>query len=116
MATTFTTSDVTKYGCEAPSVIWAALGSAETGDAYEFAGSGDRSVQVDGTFGAAVTIQGSNDGTTYYTLTDPDGNALSFTANALEQVLEITRYIRPAKGVAAGTVKVTIFTRLAAKR
>lgn len=115
MATTFTSTELTKFGSEVVATTWATLDNGETGDALEFCGSGDRSAQVTGTFGAAVTIEGSNDGTTYFTLTDPQGNAISMTANGLEQIMEITRFIRPKKGAAAGTVKVVIFTRFARK-
>jgi hypothetical protein len=62
-----------------------------------FAEWADRSVQFTGTFGAAATIiwEGSNDGTNYAILTDPQGNNISKTAAAIEGVLEITRWARP---------------------
>lgn len=85
---------------------WAAMGNADTGTAVPMTGAADRSVQVEGTFGSAtVTIQGSNDGTNYQTLTDPQGNALTWTsANRLEAILELTRYIRPVTSGGTGTV------------
>ena len=62
----------------------------------------DRSVQVAGTFNAGtLTIEGSNDGTNWAALTDPQGNALAITAAKIEQLSEITRYVRPR--VTAGT-------------
>lgn len=75
----------------------------------------DRSVQVNGTFNAGtLTIEGSNDGVNFYALTDPQANALAFTAAKIEQISEITRYVRPR--VTAGTgvdLNVTIALRRA---
>jgi len=73
-------------------------------------GSADRSVQVTGTFGAGgnLRIEGSNDGTNYSALTDPQGNALDFTATKIEGVLELTRYIRPRATAGDGTTSLTV--------
>lgn len=93
-------------------VSWAALTTTDdVGSALEMAGSPDRSVQVIGTFGVGGTcvIQGSNDGTNYATLTDPQGNALSFTATGLEAVTELTRYIRPRITAGDGTTSLTAY-------
>jgi hypothetical protein len=70
----------------------------------------DRCVQVSGTFGAAgsVTLEGSNDGVTYATLADPQGNALTITAAKLEQVLELPRYVRPRVTAGDGTTSLTV--------
>lgn len=75
---------------------WAALAAGETGDALTFAaGFPDRSFQVAGSFfGATVTLEGTNDGTNWVTLTDPLGNAISFTAAGIKQVLEATWRVR----------------------
>lgn len=84
-------------------VKWASLGGADVGSAFEQADFMDRSVQVLGTFGGGtVVIQGSNDGgATWATLTDLQGNALSFSAAGLKRVNELTQYIRPS--VSGGT-------------
>lgn len=93
---------------------WSAMGNADTGTAVAMTSAADRSVQVEGTFGSAtVTVQGSNDGTNWQTLTDPQGNALTWTsANRLEQIEELTRYIRPITAGGTGTsVTVTMLFR-----
>lgn len=57
-----------------------------------------KSVQVSGTFGTGgnVVIEGSNDGTTYASLSDTAGNALAtITAAAIEDIAENTVYLRP---------------------
>ena len=60
----------------------------------------DRSVQVLGTFaGSTLVIEGSNDGTNYYTLNDVAGSPLSFTTAGVKQVQELTQYIRPRVSV-----------------
>lgn len=75
---------------------WAAIGDADTCTAIPMSGAADRSVQITGTFGSAtIDIQGSNDGTNYAVLTDPQGNTISKTSASLEQIMELTRYIKP---------------------
>lgn len=67
------------------------LAQGETGDALPFSQYTDRSVQVTGTFGGAtVAVQGSNDGTNWSTLTDPQGNDLTFSGARIESVNEAT--------------------------
>lgn len=93
---------------------WTAMGNADTGTSVPMSSASDRSVQVEGTFGSAtVTIQGSNDGTNWQTLTDPQGTALTWTsANRIEQIEEITRYVRPITAGGTGTnINVNILLR-----
>lgn len=96
------------------SCSWA-LGNADIGLPIEMTDYADRSVQVEGTFGAAtVVIQGSNDGTNFQTLRDPQGVALSFTTAGLKQILETTRLIRVSSSGGTGTaVTVTMVMRKA---
>lgn len=96
MSTTLSKSNQSTYG-ELQTATWAALAAGETGDAAALvAAFADRSIQFTGTFGGAtVVLQGSNDGTNYFTLKDPFGNDVSVTAAALVQVLEVTLHTRP---------------------
>lgn len=88
-------------------VTWSGLLSTDVGDAYEVPGWADRSVQIEATFGdGTITMQGSNDGVTFYPLTDPQGNAIAKTANSIEQIEEMTRYIRPSFSGTTGTAGV----------
>ena len=78
--------------------------------AHEF---GDRTLQVTGTFDSAtVVLEGANV-STYTTLTDPQGNSMSKTAAAIEQVMEVPRYTRPNSSGGSGSqsVTVTLFCR-----
>lgn len=101
----------TKVG-EMLTVTWT-MDTGDTATAVSYAEFADRSVQVEGNDGGGtVTIEGSNDGANYHTLTDAQGNALSLTAPALEQVTESTVWIKPVlTGGAAGSIVVTLFLR-----
>lgn len=84
-------------------VTWANVTEADTCSPVELVGLPDRSVQIAGTFGAATCVlQGSNDGTNYATLTDPQGNAISKTSAAIEMVAEVARYTRPSASGGTG--------------
>ena len=106
MATTFTRTQV---GPEAFIFSWT-LANGETGEAVDFPAFADRSVQVTGTFGSGgnAKIEGSNDGTNYAVLTDPQGNALDITAAKIEAVTEVTRSIRPRISAGDGSTALTI--------
>jgi hypothetical protein len=56
-----------------------------------------RTAQVFGTFNSATVVaQGSNDGgTTWNTLTDRQGNAVSFTVDGLKTIQDLPALLRP---------------------
>lgn len=93
----------------AVSVTWSSLANGDSGEAVEALKYSDRSIQFIGTFGTGGTIvlQGSNDGTNWVTLTDPQGNSISKTSAALEMVSELTRYVRPNVTAGDGTTSLT---------
>ena len=95
------------------SVLWETIGNADTGTGVSMAMMSDRSIQVTGTWGSAtVVVQGSNDNVTWLTLSDSQGNALSKTADFVEQILEFTRYIRVSSSGGTGTdLDATLFGR-----
>lgn len=103
-------SEIKNYGESAHIVSWSAIPNGDTGQAIEMPGSVVRSVQLGGTFGAGgtVVIEGSNDGTNYITLTDPQANALSKTAAAIETIQEVTRYVRPRVTAGDGTTAINV--------
>lgn len=103
MALTITQQSIGSGDGSAKLVVYDNLTTADTSPAaFEWVEWADRSVQVIGTFnGGTVTIEGSNDGATWAALTDPQGNAMTFTATKIEQVSEVTRYVRPR--ITAGT-------------
>jgi len=78
-------------------ITWQGLTTGDTGRPLEMTGWADRSIQITGTFGGAtVNIEGSNNGTNWSLLTDPQGNNIALTSAKIEQVMEITRYMRPS--------------------
>lgn len=92
---------------------WAALTTTNAdGNPISFAGNGmgSVSVQVTGTWGAggALVIEGSNDGVTYFTLTDLANAALSLSANALKTLSDAPAYIRPRVTAGDGTTNLTV--------
>lgn len=70
---------------------------ADVGFPIPFAEWADRSVQMAGTWNAATVVwEGSNDGgATYLPLTDPQGNAISKTADGIEAITEVCEFARP---------------------
>lgn len=93
-------------------VAWAGLLSSSTdvGSAFETGDFADFTVQIGGTFGTggSVTFEGSNDGTTWLALTDPQGNAVTKTAAAIEVCEEAPRYVRPNCTAGDGTTDITV--------
>ena len=75
--------------------------------------SGDRTVQVTGTFGVGgtVIVEGSLDPaqtpTNWYQLKDPGGTLISFTAAGLKAVLENVPHIRFRVTAGDGTTDIT---------
>ncbi len=90
---------------ESSLVSWTGLLNGDDGEPVQLGAYSDRSVQFVGTFGAGGTIvfEGSNDGTNYVTLTDPQGSAISKGAASLEGIVEPTRYVRPRVTAGDGT-------------
>lgn len=78
-------------------ISWSGLLNTDDGAPVDMVAYADRSVQVTGTFGTGgnCRIEGSIDGTTYATLTDPQGNVLDFSTAKIEAVTELVRFIRP---------------------
>lgn len=91
-------------------VTWTGLLNGDDGAPVQWVDYADRCVQAIGTFGAggSITMQGSNDGTNWATMADPQGNNLTFTAAKLEQVLELPRYVRPIVTAGDGTTNLTV--------
>jgi len=88
---------------------WASMQADDDGEPVRLAVFSDRSIQVAGTFGgASVTIGGSNDGVTYHALSDPKGDALTLTAAALHQIVELPIWIKPRIFGGDGTTDLTV--------
>ena len=90
---------VTKQNGTGDSVIltWT-LGSGDTGEPVALSDYSDRTVSMTGTFGAAVTLDGSNDKLTWWTQKDASGSAISETSADGNLVGTNPVWTRPAAG------------------
>lgn len=97
-------------GGDAHLFTWAGLAVGDTAVPIAFSAYADRTVQVDGTFGTGgtVVLEGSLDSTNYQTLTDPQGNQLSFTGARIESVTEATVLVRPQVPSGDGTTSINV--------
>lgn len=97
-------------------VVWAQLANGENGDPLPFVDCADRTVQVEGTFGVGGTlvIEGSNDGSNYRILHDPQGVALSIVGPQISVVTQVTKWIRPR--VSGGDVSTLLTVSIVARR
>jgi hypothetical protein len=102
----------TSLHSKAEVITWPNMSQSTVGQPFEDF-FGDRSIQVEGTFGgASITITGSNDGINYRTLTDPLGSPLVISAPDIVQILETVRYTRPEVGGGVGTnLTISMFIR-----
>jgi hypothetical protein len=95
-------------------VVFRFTGLTQTGSdvtaPIEFAQWADRSVQVQGTWGAAggLAIEGSNDGTNYSTLNHAQGTAATFSADGLKQIVEVPRFARARVTGGDGTTNLNV--------
>jgi hypothetical protein len=107
---------VSGAGDRAQRAVWTPLPSGSEGEPFERPSFADRSVQVTGLFGAggALAIEGSNDGASWFRLTDPQGAPLSFSTAGLRQVQEVTLLLRPrvTGGDATTALTVTMLVRV----
>ena len=89
---------------------WEDLANGNTGNSVSIARWADKTVQVQGTFGAggSVTIEGSLDGTTWAACHDPQGNALTFTSAGLELCAENPLFMRPNVTAGDGTTALDV--------
>ncbi len=109
IAHTFPTMPTTRDYHGVSVVSWTPLAGTDVGSAVELPRLSDRTVQILGTFDSAtVVLQGSLNGTDWVTLTDPQGNAISKTAAAIEAVTEVVRFIRPSLSGGLGSCAVTV--------
>lgn len=86
---------------------WDLVTEADTGTSLSIVDFPDRTVQAvpaTGSFGTAgaITLEGSNDNTTFSTLHDFQGNALVLTDSTLHLIAENPRYIRPRATAGSG--------------
>lgn len=90
-------------------VTWTGLLIGDTGQPVEVSHFPDRTVTIEGTFtGSTGLLEGSNDGTNYYTLKDIFENNVSATVAGMFLVAENPVYVRPRVTGGAGTLQVRL--------
>lgn len=114
------TPTLTRVGDQDDAVMlftWALTSTNTDGSLVEWTQWADRCFQAVGTWGGAtLTIQGSNDGTNWFTLSNAAGAAAAtFTADGGKAIIELPRYVRPNLTTAGtgATVSVTLLARRA---
>ena len=92
-------------------VTWGPMVDGDVGQPYIPTFSADKSIQVEGTFGAdTITVQGTNYQTAgnWETLNDPSNNPLLITSKGVKQILQATYQIRPIVTGGDGSTSVTV--------
>jgi len=89
--------------------LWETVTGGDVGEALEVNGHSSlvMAVQMTGTIGATVTMQGSIDGTTWASLKDTQGNDAALSAAGIIELSTAVRFIRPS--AAAGTSDVDVY-------
>lgn len=99
------------YNAGITTVLWETVANGDTINAYRTKNTEGAisSVQMTGTFGAAVTLAGSNDGTNFVTLKDTGDTDISFTAAGAAEFSTAMKFIKPVEaGVTDVDVTVTL--------
>ena len=93
--------------------LWETVTGDDTGAPLELNGMAGLAVavQITGTFGAAVTMQGSIDGTNWATLKTVDGADASLSSAGLLEIATGARYIRPSAASSVSDVDVYLASR-----
>ena len=96
------------------SYAWPAMAVSDQGKPTSHSGTGDRSMQVFGTFGVGgtVVLEGSLDGEHWETLHDPQGVGLSFTGPGIRAVLENVVWARPRVTGGDGTTAIGVIVNV----
>lgn len=92
-------------------LTWSTLAaSGDVGDAQSFAPYGDKTFIVTGTFTGSpmVTIEGSNDGVNWVTLSNRQGTAMTFTAAGMNTSQDKPVYVRPRLTAGTGGAAITV--------
>lgn len=102
---------VDQYKVDHEIYTWTPLTTTNAdGQPTGYAGSGQRTIQITGTWGVggACIVEGSLDGgATWFQLNDLGGTAISLTANGLKGVREDVPLIRPRVTGGDGTTSLT---------
>lgn len=86
-------------------VTWSAMATGDTINSWEGKALAPAvaSLQISGTFGGATcTLQVSNDGSTWFTAKDTQGNAVTATTDTFFELSIAARFLRPSLSGGSG--------------
>jgi hypothetical protein len=92
-------------------ITWAGLAtSGDIGDTQSLPAYSEKTFTATGTFTGAPTValQGSNDGTNWFPLTNKQGTAITFTAGGMQTSQDRPLYVRPTLTAGTGGASITI--------
>lgn len=97
-------------GVPACVIGWSGLLNGDTGAAVELVDYADKTFTVTGTFGSggSITLQGSNNNSDWFAMTDAQVTAVTKTAAGMELIVENPRYIRPIVTAGDGTTNLVV--------
>lgn len=109
MTVKYTRTDLSDSNQQVMKFTWDLTTANPIGDPIDgrFSEFADRTVYFLGTWGGATAVFEGGDGTTYLSLTDPQGTAISKTADAIETVTEVPEYSRPELSVVGSGAAIT---------
>jgi hypothetical protein len=108
MAVKTATFETIGGGCRV--ITWGGLANGDTGTPVQMPSHPDKTVQLVGTLsvGGTMTLQGSNDNTNWFTLSDSAGSDIALTALDGVTVMENPLYIRPNITAGDGSTDLTV--------
>lgn len=91
-------------------VKWTALANGQSGDSASIGRWRDRTIQAMGVFGVGgtVTVEGSQDGSTWGAVTDHNAVAITLTDGKPRVIAEGPLYIRPRISAGDGTTAINV--------
>jgi len=89
---------------------WETVTGSDTGEPLALPkGGAQLAVHVTGTFGGTLTMQGTIDGTNWFTLKDgPGGSDVTFTAAGYAEITTAVKQVRPSAGASISDVDVKV--------
>lgn len=103
-------ADISEGNQQVMKFTWNLTTAVPIGDPIDsrWAEFADRTVYFLGTWGGATAVWEGGDGATYLSLTDPQGTAISKTADGIEAVTEVPEYSRPELTVVGTGAAITV--------
>jgi len=88
--------------------VWETVTGSDVGEALPLPSGGAQvAIHVTGTFGDTLTMQGTIDGTNWFTLlSSPGGSEVTFTAAGYAEIATAVHAIRPSAGASISDVDV----------